>query len=92
MRWRHPERGLVSPLEFIPFAESSVCIDRMTDWVLEAACVQLKAWDAAGCVLQMAVNLSARSLHDSRIADRFEPEFEKLLLLAMMLPWPGLED
>ena len=72
VRWRHPERGLVSPLEFIPFAESSVCIDRMTDWVLEAACAQLKAWDAMGCVLQMAVNLSARSLHDSRIADRFE--------------------
>ena len=31
VRWRHPSRGLVSPLEFIPFAESSVCIDRMTD-------------------------------------------------------------
>ena len=72
VRWRHPSRGLVSPLEFSPFAESSVCIDRMTDWVLEAACAQIKAWDNAGCSLQMAVNLSARSLHDSRLADRFE--------------------
>lgn len=72
VRWRHPTRGLVSPLEFIPFAESSACIDRMTEWIVDAACAQLRAWDGAGCALRLAVNLSVRSLHETRLGDRFE--------------------
>lgn len=74
VRWRHPVRGLVSPLEFIPFAESSACIDRMTDWILDAACAQVRRWDEAGCALRLAANLSVRNLHEPRIGDRFEAQ------------------
>lgn len=74
VRWRHPVRGLVSPLEFIPFAESSACIDRMTDWIFETACAGLRRWDEAGCPLRLAVNLSVRNLHESRIGDRFDAQ------------------
>jgi CheY-like chemotaxis protein len=49
VRWRHPMRGVIAPLEFIPFAESSACIDRMTQWIGTTACGQMQTWDAAGC-------------------------------------------
>src|SRR6185295_2145373 len=48
MRWRHPGRGAVSPLEFIPFAESSAFIDPLTHWLAAVGCEQLRAWEAEG--------------------------------------------
>ena len=45
LRWQHPERGLVSPLEFIPLAEKTSLILPIGQWVLETACAQLKAWE-----------------------------------------------
>jgi len=70
VRWRHPMRGVVAPLEFIPFAESSACIDRMTHWIGTAACGQMRAWDAIGCRIGLAINVSARNLHEPRLADQ----------------------
>ena len=62
LRWQHPERGLVSPLEFIPLAEKTGLILPIGQWVLEAACTQLKAWENTPHTrhLQLAVNVSAR--------------------------------
>ena len=62
VRWQHPERGLVSPAEFIPIAESSNLILPLGRWVLEAACKQLTAWATRPEMsrLTMAVNVSAR--------------------------------
>lgn len=71
-RWQHPERGVVAPLEFIPFAESSACIDRMTHWLGATACAQLRAWDDAGCTVDVAINVSARNLHEPRLAEQLE--------------------
>jgi diguanylate cyclase (GGDEF)-like protein/PAS domain S-box-containing protein len=59
IRWNHPERGLVSPAEFIPVAEDSGLIVPMGDWVLRQACRQAALWQAGGHALTMAVNLSA---------------------------------
>ena len=60
MRWRHPERGLVSPDQFIPTAEASGLIIPMGRWALREACRQAKAWQDAGLpAIPIAVNVSA---------------------------------
>uniref|UniRef100_UPI002FE2479F putative bifunctional diguanylate cyclase/phosphodiesterase n=1 Tax=Noviherbaspirillum sp. TaxID=1926288 RepID=UPI002FE2479F len=63
LRWRHPGRGFVPPLEFIPIAEESGMITRIGEWVLDEACGQLRRWRDAGHEdLCIAVNLSARQM------------------------------
>jgi diguanylate cyclase (GGDEF)-like protein/PAS domain S-box-containing protein len=62
IRWRHPQRGLIPPAEFIPLAEETGLILPLGHWVLETACAQLVAWAASPetAELSMAVNVSAR--------------------------------
>lgn len=58
IRWRHPERGMVSPLSFIPLAEELGLIGEIGQWVLRTTCLQQVAWAAKGLDLSIAVNLS----------------------------------
>ncbi|MES2299337.1 MAG: EAL domain-containing protein [Pseudomonadota bacterium] len=61
VRWLHAERGLVPPAEFIPLAEATGLVVQVGEWVLEAACSQAAAWQAAGIApFRLAVNVSAR--------------------------------
>lgn len=60
VRWRHPERGMVSPVQFIPLAEESGLIVELGEWILRESCRQLRQWQAEGHDLTVAVNLSAR--------------------------------
>ena len=63
LRWAHPELGMVSPVEFIPLAEASGLIVDIGQWVLHAACLQMKAWTDQGHEdLFVAVNVSARQI------------------------------
>lgn len=65
VRWRHPERGMVLPGEFIPAAEASGLIRPLGAWVLGEACRQARAWQDEGLELVMGVNLSPAQLrHD----------------------------
>jgi diguanylate cyclase (GGDEF)-like protein len=65
VRWRHPMRGMVSPVEFIPLAEETGLVLALGQWVLKKACDQLLAWAASPVTAQIevAVNVSARQFH-----------------------------
>lgn len=72
LRWKHPIRGMISPGEFIPVAESSGMILQLGEWVLETACRQLVAWsrDAVTAHLSIAINVSARQFHHPDFVDQ----------------------
>ena len=70
LRWRHPHKGLIPPLEFIPLAEETGLIIPIGEWVLRAACLQLKGWLDEGIEpLRMAINVSAIQLKDPGFVD-----------------------
>ncbi len=70
-RWKHPELGTVSPVEFIPVAEETGLIVPLGEWVLREACRQIKAWHDTGfSKLQVAVNLSGKQLRQKDFPDR----------------------
>jgi diguanylate cyclase (GGDEF)-like protein len=62
VRWNHPQRGLVSPQDFIPFAEQTGYISAITRWVLSHSIEQCGSWHRQGLRLKMCVNVSARDL------------------------------
>ena len=70
VRWEHPERGLVSPAEFIALCEECGLIVPLGEWILREVCSQAKAWEVAGLgSVRMSVNLSARQLRHDGIVE-----------------------
>jgi diguanylate cyclase (GGDEF)-like protein/PAS domain S-box-containing protein len=67
LRWRHPERGMVSPAEFIPLAEDIGLINELGDWVLQTACHEAAAWPPH---IRLAVNVSPVQLKSPTLALR----------------------
>jgi EAL domain-containing protein (putative c-di-GMP-specific phosphodiesterase class I) len=65
VRWRHPERGLLTPLEFMPEVEAAGLSRELTFWVLREALLQSNVWRQDGPALAVAVNLSVENLHDT---------------------------
>jgi len=71
IRWLHPEKGLISPAQFIPSAEATGFIVQLGEWVLQTACRQMQVWQNAGFPgLRVAVNLSARQFHQPDLSSR----------------------
>ncbi|HMA38171.1 MAG TPA: EAL domain-containing protein, partial [Chloroflexia bacterium] len=69
VRWLHPRYGLLGPSQFLPFAEQSGLGTLLNQTVLNAALRQCRQWVDAGLSLPVAVNLSMRELHDTRLPD-----------------------
>jgi len=68
LRWRHPERGLIPPLEFVKIAEQSSLINQIGDWVIDQTCKQLEIWLAKGYKLpRVSVNISPRHLRSDSL-------------------------
>lgn len=72
IRWHHPQRGLVPPVDFIPLAEETGLILPIGQWVLETACAQIKSWEDNEHTrhLQIAVNVSARQFHQTDFVEQ----------------------
>ena len=90
LRWRHPTSGMIPPGKFIPVAEESSLIAQIGKWVIGEACAQNKAWQNDGLPsVPVAVNVSARQLHDNHLVEtvratlestRLPPEFLEIEL------------
>jgi diguanylate cyclase (GGDEF)-like protein len=70
VRWQHPERGFISPAEFIPFAEKAGYISIITQWILENAIIKLASWKTSYPDLSIAVNVSTDDLRDKQLPER----------------------
>ena len=78
IRWNHPERGIVSPYEFIEFAEQRGLIVQIGDWVIRQACQQLRSWLDLGIHdCKVAINLSSMQLIQSDIVQRILSNLEQ---------------
>jgi diguanylate cyclase (GGDEF)-like protein/PAS domain S-box-containing protein len=67
IRWTHPARGPVPPLDFIPLAEQNGLIDRIGHWVLQTACIDAARWNRQGHAVRVAVNLSPVQFRDPHL-------------------------
>jgi diguanylate cyclase (GGDEF)-like protein/PAS domain S-box-containing protein len=71
LRWDHPERGRIAPVDFIPVLEETGLIVPVGEWVLKRACEDLKAWQTKGApAMPVAVNLSARQFRQHDLEER----------------------
>lgn len=70
IRWCSPERGMVSPVEFVPVLEETGMILEVTQWVISEACRALGAWHQQGLMVQLAVNLSAMDFRQQDLVDQ----------------------
>jgi diguanylate cyclase (GGDEF)-like protein len=77
VRWQHPGRGMVPPMEFIPFAEQTGSIRAVTHWVVGHAVEQCARWRRDGLPMNVSINISARDLMDAELPVRFASMLEQ---------------
>jgi diguanylate cyclase (GGDEF)-like protein/PAS domain S-box-containing protein len=75
IRWQHPERGLLSPAEFLPLIQDEPLDIDLGDWVIETAIAQVESWRVAGLELQVSINVGARQLQHPN----FVPNLRRML-------------
>jgi diguanylate cyclase (GGDEF)-like protein/PAS domain S-box-containing protein len=69
VRWRHPERGMIPPIDFIGLAEYTGLIKPLTEWVIEAALRLNHEWQQSQCAIPIAINLSTRNLREENLLE-----------------------
>jgi diguanylate cyclase (GGDEF)-like protein/PAS domain S-box-containing protein len=75
IRWHHPERGLVPPIEFIPIAEETGAIIAIGDWVLNQACQQISIWQSQfleAKSLKMSINLTCQQIREKNLVEKLD--------------------
>lgn len=72
IRWQHPERGLVPPIEFLPIIENHTLSIELGEWVIDAALDQIEAWKAVGLTIPISVNISTLQLQQTNFVSRLE--------------------
>ena len=77
LRWRHPERGIVSPAVFVPLAERFGFISAIGNWVIDEACAQLARWHEQGLRCRVAINLSPYQLRNADLPGRIRDALER---------------
>lgn len=94
LRWQHPERGMVSPAEFIPIAESNGAIIDIGHWVIQQACITLRDWaHQPGLVdLSLSVNVSARQFQQSDFVEQVLALLARYQVLAERLKFEVTES
>lgn len=99
VRWRHPERGLLGPAQFLPLAEESGLIVAIGDWMLEAVCRQLGRWSTSEperALPPVSLNVSARELREAAFETRFAAALADAHVppesLALEIEDPGVLD
>lgn len=87
IRWQHPDRGLVSPLHFIQLAEETGLILPIGQWVLEAACAQLKEWEHnAHCnALSISINVSAKQFRQGGFVSQIQTAIKRYAINPKLL-------
>ena len=85
MRWHHPQRGLISPGEFVPWIERSDLIHPFTAWVLEEAIAQCRQWREHGIAPCVSVNISTGNLLDTTLPDKIRALLQRYQLPAQQL-------
>ncbi len=77
LRWHHPQRGMVSPAQFVPLAERHGLIGTLGQWVIEEACRQTRAWRDQGLRMRVAINLSVHQLRQPDLAERIAAALQR---------------
>jgi len=86
LRWQHPTKGMIPPGKFIPVAEASSLITEIGTWVINEACANNKAWQDANLrSVPIAVNISARQLHDKDLVETIRTALQKTKLRPELL-------
>ena len=98
IRWQHPEKGLLPPVEFLPVIEDQALAIPIGEWVIDTALTQIELWHAAGLDIKVSVNVSARQLQQSDFVDRLKfilakhPQVSSGSLELEVLETSALED
>ena len=98
IRWQHPERGLLSPAEFLPVIEDHPLAIEVGEWVIDSALGQCESWAETGLVIPVSVNVGARQLQQPGFVDRLRwileshPSIEPWHLELEILETSALED
>ncbi len=77
LRWNHPERGMVGPLEFIPIAERFGLIGALGQWVIDEACRQMRVWADEGLRMRVAINVSVHQLREEDLVERISQALQR---------------
>ncbi len=86
LRWQHPERGFLMPMQFLPWAEKSGLVQFIDEWVLNTGCLQLRRWQDQGYLnLPLAINISSYELRQEGLAKLVETVLKRHELSAELL-------